>query len=93
MKALINFYSLSKNDISSFLSSFYNKTISLSNEFKHSISFENPIEMIDLISTFFENNDKYNINLWISIDKGIFINITEQNYDDFIRYIYERFPY
>ena len=40
-----------------------------------------------------DNNDKYDLGVWISIDKNIFINITELNLDKIIRYLYERYPY
>lgn len=94
LKANINLYSTKNGEIQRFLSSFYNKKISLNNEFKkHNISFENPIEMADIIGTFIENNDRYKINMWISFDKDVYINVTDYNADKIIRYIYERFPY
>ena len=49
--------------------------------------------MADMIGVFIENNDKYQINMWISLDKDLYINITEHNADEVIRYLYERFPY
>ena len=93
LKATINLYSTKLGEIQRFLNSFYNKKIKLENDLKWNTSFENPIEMNDMIGTFIENNDKYKINMWISIDKGIYINITEHNADKIIRYIFERFPY
>ena len=45
------------------------------------------------MGTFIDNNDKYNINMWVSFDKGLFINVTEHNVNKIIRYMYERFPY
>ena len=93
MELSINLYSSKKGEIKKFLTSFYNKNIEIINELKHYIIFENPVEMTDLIGTFIENNDKYNINMWISLDKGVYINVTEYNADKIIRYIYERFPY
>lgn len=93
LKANINLYSPQDGEIRKFLSSFYNRKIELENDLKYSIIFDNPIEMNDMIGTFIENSDKYKINMWISIDKGVFINVTENNADKIIRYIYERFPY
>ena len=93
MKASINLYSTENGEIQRFLSSFYNKKIELENDLKWNTEFENPIEMNDMIGTFIENNDKYKINMWISLDKGIYINVTDHNADKIIRYIYERFPY
>ena len=93
LKANINLYSSKVGEINRFLSSFYNKKIELPNDLKYNISFENPVEITDFIGTYIENNDKYKINMWISLDKDVYINITEYNADKIIRYIYERFPY
>lgn len=93
MKASINLYSSQNGEIQKFLNSFYNKKIKLENDLKWNTSFENPIEMNDMIGTFIENSDKYKINMWISLDRGIYINVTDYNADKIIRYIFERFPY
>ena len=93
LKASINLYSTKNGEIERFLTSFYNKKIELKNNLKWNTDFENPIEINDIIGTFIENNDKYKINMWISLDKGVYINVTEHNADKIIRYIYERFPY
>jgi len=34
-----------------------------------------------------------NIVVQHSLDKGIYINVTEENADNLIRYLYERYPY
>ena len=93
LKASINLYSTENGEIQRFLTSFYNKKIELENDLKWNTEFENPIEMNDMIGTFIENNDRYKINMWISLDKGIYVNVTDHNADKIIRYIYERFPY
>lgn len=93
MKSSISLYSIKEGEIENFLTSFYNEKISLDNNLKYSIFFENPVEMTDIIGTFIENNDNYKINMWISFDKYVYINVTEHNADKIIRYIYERFPY
>lgn len=93
MKATVNLYSTENGEIQRFLNSFYSTNIELDNDLKWFKDFENPIEVNDIIGTFIENNDKYRINMWISLDKGVFINVTDYNADRIIRYIYERFPY
>ena len=65
----------------------------LDNDLEWEKNFENPIEIVDIIGAFIENNDLYEINMWISIDKDCFINVTDDNADELIRYLYERFPY
>jgi len=93
LKTNVSLYSPENGEINRFLSSFYDKKIQLPNDLKYNISFQNPVEMTDLIGAYIENNDKYNINMWISLDKDVYINVTEYNVDRLIRYIYERFPY
>lgn len=93
MKSNVSLYSPESGEINRFLTSFYNKKIQLPNDLKYNISFENPVEMTDLIAAYAENNDKFKMNMWISLDKGVYINVTEYNADKLIRYIYERFPY
>ena len=57
------------------------------------IDYENPVEMGDLIGTFIENKDDFSINMWLSIDADVLINVSSNNADEIIRYLYERFPY
>ena len=55
--------------------------------------YQNPIDMIDLISVFIDNKEKFKINLWLSLDENIYICVTEKNLDKLIKYLYERYPY
>ncbi len=93
MQTIINLYSDKNGEIYKFLSKFYNKDINLDNDLKWEKSFSNPIEISDIISTLIDNKEDYKINAWISLDEGVFINVTSQNLDDIIRYLYERYPY
>ena len=31
--------------------------------------------------------------MWVSLDENVLINVSENNADKLIRYLYERFPY
>ena len=98
MSTIVNLYSDKKGEIQSFINSFYNKEDNNKksideNTLKWEKIYENPVEISDIIGTFIENNDKYKINMWISFDKNVFINVTDNNADKIIRYIFERFPY
>lgn len=92
MKAIVNLYSNVPNEIKKFLELFYSKNIELSNDLFWETSYDNPIDIIELISCFIDNKEKFKINIWISIDNGIFINVTNDNLENIIKYIYERFP-
>lgn len=94
MKGIINLYSETSGEIKKFLELFFDnsKNFEIQNDLFWEISYENPINMIELVSCFIDNKENFKINIWISIDDGIFINVTEQNLDEIIKYIYERFP-
>lgn len=93
MNSIVRLYSNKKGEISRFLNDFLGQNLQLDNDLEWEKNFENPIEIVDIIGAFIENNDLYEINMWISIDKDCFINITDDNADELIRYLYERFPY
>lgn len=93
MFCIVRLYSSKKNEINRFLNNFYNEKNEHMNLLEWEKKYQNPIEMVDIIGTFIDNNDKYLINMWISFDKGLFINVTDNNSDKIIRYIYERFPW
>ena len=96
MDVIVRLYSSERNEINKFLSNFFGAP----NDYKEQINllewekkYQNPVEITEIIGTFIDNNDKYSINMWISLDKGIFINVTDNNVDKIIKYIYERYPW
>lgn len=93
MLSIVNLYSTKKGEITGFLNKFYNTNIQIDNDLKWEKEYNNPIEIADIIGSLIDNHDKYNINLWISLDNGFFININDHNADQIIKYLYERFPY
>ena len=93
MKSTINFYSEIDGEIKKFLELYYSKNLYLNNDLVFKQEYENPIDMIDIISCFVDNNEKFKINLWISLDNDIYICVTQNNIDNIIKYLYERFPY
>lgn len=92
MKGIVNLYSETEGEIKKFLNHFYSKEVEMTQDLFWEIAYDNPIDMIELVSCFIDNKDKFQINLWISIDNGVFINVTDDNLDDIIKYIYDRFP-
>ena len=95
MEVVVRLYSNKRNEISRFLNSFFK--LNNENEFMNLLEWEkkyqNPVEIAEIIGTFIDNNDKYSLNMWVSLDKGVFINVTDNNADKLIRYIYERYPW
>ena len=89
----INFYSEIKGEIKKFLELYYSKNLNIENDLYFKKKFENPIDMIDIISCFIDNSDRFNISLWISLDKNVYIRLNNSNLNTIIKYIYERYPY
>lgn len=93
MYTIVNLYSDKKGEISKFLNSFYDNNTNIDNDLKWEKKYDNSIEIADIIGAFIDNNDKYKINMWVSLDEGTFINVTDYNADSIIKYLYERYPY
>ncbi len=93
MSCLIHLNSNKKGEINKFLSKFYNTSFEIENDLEWEKKYQNPIEIAEIIGTFIDNSDDFDIFMWISLDKDIFIFITENNADSIIRYLYERYPY
>ena len=89
----VNLYSENSNELEKFLSSFYNSTFNINNELNWEHKYENPIEITEIIGTYIDNIDDFKIMMWVSLDKGVFIHVTEENADNLIKYLYERYPY
>lgn len=90
-------YLFSKNfsSIEIFLLTFFKNnvpnTITIFNNYK--LSFSNPLDMCNIVSAIIDNNDIYNISIWINLDDDLYFKVTQNNLNDFIKYLYERFPY
>lgn len=96
MGTIIKLFSNEKGEIYKFLNKFYNRIntdIEKSSLLEWEKTYENPVEMADIIGVFIDNKDDFKINMWVSFDKDILINVSEKNVDELIKYLYERFPY
>ena len=93
MNAIVKLYSSKSGEILSFLKKFSEKDSEIGTDLFWLKEYQNPIEICDIIGALIDNNDTYTINIWISLDPDIFINITQSNLDDIIRYMFERYPY
>lgn len=91
MSVIVNLYSKNDNEITRFLNSYNNEKVNNTLEWKK--EYKNPIEIADIIGVFIDNKENYDINMWISLDKDFFINVTDNNAEQIIRYLFERYPY
>lgn len=73
-------------ELSKFLNSYFNAQIINDDcSFKWSCFFERPVETINLLSTLADNNEKFNIDAMISINKDSSIHITDENINELIK--------
>lgn len=94
METVVNLYSDKPGEILKFLTNFYNTNdLNLENDLKWENKYANSIEIVDIIGAFIDNKDTYKINMWVSLDEGLYINVTENNSNELIKYLYERYPY
>lgn len=95
MVAKVILFSSKSGEIYNFLNKFYGTSITLSkNEYlSWKRDFPNPIDISDIIAAFSDNNTSFDIDMWISLDKDVFIKISPQNVNLILKYIFERYPY
>ena len=82
-----------EKEIDNFLNRFYSSSSFINNNSYIKLSFLNPLELSELIAAFSDNNTLFDIDMWISLDKDVFIKISPLNADIIIKYIFERYPY
>ena len=93
MGTIIHLSSKKKGELNKFLSSFYNTNLELEDSLTWQKKYANPVELAEIIGAYIDNSDDYALWMWICLDKNVFIQVTPENADDIIRYLYERFPY
>lgn len=93
MHTILNLFSEKKGEIKKFLDLYFSEDLPLQDALFWKKEFETPIDMIDMMSCFVDNNNKFSINLWISLDKDVYICIGDNNINSIIKYLYERYPY
>ena len=93
MLSSVKLQSKKYGEINKFLSKFYNTDLEIQNKLNWEKEYENPVEIAEIIGTFIDNSDNFEIKMWISLDKDIYISVSEQNAYHIIKYLFERYPY
>ncbi|OKZ73798.1 MAG: hypothetical protein BHW00_06695 [Clostridium sp. 26_22] len=89
----VNLISEDSYELEKFLSSFYNSSFDINDNLNWEHKYSNPVELAEIIGAYVDNFDDFNIVMWVSLDKGVYINVTTDNADSLIKYLYERYPY
>lgn len=65
----LKLYSKNLSELKNFLDAFFKKDITLVHDSYWQMTFGSPLDMVYIISSFIDNNDKYpSTNMWVSID-------------------------
>ncbi len=93
MYVTVHLYSQKQGELNTFLSKFYNTHLEIYEDLSWEKQYTNPIELAEIVGVFLDNMEDYLIYMWICLDKNVYIHINEQNGNEVIKYLYERFPY
>jgi hypothetical protein len=88
MAIVVSLWSRKTGEIRRFLQCYYEKDVHMDEDVEQWIYVYNkPMEAVDLISAVIDNNDKYEINICIQVDKGDVHPVTFENHNDIIKSI------
>lgn len=93
MKAKVILFSGKTDEINNFLNKFYSTKSDHSTSTSWQKEFPNPVEITEFIAAFADNSSSFDLTMWISLDKDVFIKISPSNSDHIIKYLFERYPY
>jgi len=92
MAVTINLVSEQENKINTFLTKYFEKDMMTDNTtYEWSYTLPNPLDAANLIGSLMDSQLSEYITSWISFDENIFIKVKESNYNDIIKYIFDRF--
>ena len=92
MSITINLVSEKRGELEQFLSNYFEKDMSVdSDTLEWTYTFRKPLDSVSMINAIIDNSDIYSFVPWISLDKDLFIKIEENNHNDLVKYIFDRF--
>ena len=93
MVAKVILFSNKDGEINKFLNKFYDSYHIHEKSLSWKKDFQNPVEISEIAAAFSDNDNLFNLNMWISLDTDVFIKISSSNVNTIIKYIFERYPY
>ena len=93
MKAKVILFSDKCNEINNFLNKFYSNKSEHGDSNSWQKEFPNPVEITEFIAAFADNSNLFDLAMWISLDKDVYIKVSQSNYNNIIKYLFERYPY
>ena len=92
MSVTVNLISKQEGILKSFLNSYLERDSKLDNDVIEWVNVYNkPLDAIDMMTAVIDNSTKYSINLMLTIDAGLLIEVNENNINDLVKYMLYRF--
>lgn len=92
MSITVNLWSRKPGELKRFLEKYYGKKAYIDEDVDNWIYVYNkPVDAVDIISAVVDNNDKFQILIYIQVDEGDIHPITAENHNDVIKGIFYLF--
>lgn len=92
MSITLNLISEKNNAINDFLTKFFEKDmLTDENTSEWSYVLPDPLVATSIISAVMDNSLEDTLAIWISFDPNVFIKVKTDNYNEIIKYIFQRF--
>lgn len=93
MQAKVILLSYNCDEINNFLNKFYSDESNKNTSNSWQKDFGNPVEISEFIAAFADNDSSFDLSMWVSLDRDVFIKISPSNSNNIIKYLFERYPY
>lgn len=92
MSITVNLWSKKNGEIKRFLEKYYGRQLAMDEDVDQWIYiYRKPVDAVDIISAVMDNNDKYQILMYIQVDDGDIHPVTFENHNDIIKGIFYLF--
>jgi hypothetical protein len=92
MSITVNLWSKKNGEIKRFLEKYYGRQLVMDEDVDQWIYiYRKPVDAVDLISAVIDNNDKYQIFMYLQVDEGDIHPVTVENHNDIIKGIFYLF--
>lgn len=86
MVVAVNLWSSKTGEIKRFLEKYYEKEVVMDEDVGQWVYiYKKPLDAVDMISAVIDNNDKYQLNMFIQVDMEQIHPITTENHNDVIK--------
>lgn len=92
MAITISLWTTKQGELNRFLDSFYEKNMEVDCSLRRWVKdFCRPLDSVDIICALMDNNDKYDVAMYLHMENGYLHRITNSNYEDVVKGLFEMY--